>query len=184
MPAPTVCPESLSELVLSRCESIGQQLSAQQCAELGGCWSEPSCYKSPVPSLDDLAGDWQDIAQVYNYPSVEGFHGGVGTTSNLLSYTGGTFPPLSQGASSLILRLGGKELNATFAKWWPYQVQRNAVAGAVNMTSTIRMGFELPVILLRLDFQNTGDNATTVPLELDLDSLWSYEPGTWQVNCT
>ena len=137
------------------------------------------CYKSPIPSLDDLAGDWQDVAQVYNHPSVEGFHGGVATTANLLSYTGGTFPPLSQGGESLILRMGGKELNASSTKWWPYQVQRNLLAGAVNMTSTMRMGFELNIILLQLDLQNTGGTATTVPLDLELDSLWSYEPGTW-----
>lgn len=138
-----------------------------------------ACYKSPIPSLDDLAGVWQDVAQVYNHPSVEGFHGGVATTANLLSFTGGTFPPLSQGGESLVVRTCGQRLNATSAKWWPYQVQRHVRSGLVNMTSTVRMGFERNLILLRLELENLDARATTVPIELDLDSLWSHESGTW-----
>ena len=116
---------------------------------------------------------------MYNYPSVEGFHGGVATTANLLSYTSGTFPPLSQGGQSLVLRTDGQMLNATSARWWPYQVQRKVQWDVVDMTSTIRMGFERNLILLRLDVKNVADRATTVQVELDLDSLWSHEPGAW-----
>lgn len=154
-------------------------MNVQPCSDLGGCSYGSVCCKSPIPSLDDLAGDWQDVTEVYNHPSVQGFFGGVATTENLLSYTGGTFPPLSQGGESLVLRIDGRQLNATSAKWWPHQVQRNLLHGNFNITSTIRMGFELNVILLQLDVENTGSIAENVELELDLDSFWSYEPGVW-----
>ena len=135
--------------------------------------------RSPIPSLDHLAGDWQNTSEVYNYPSVEGFWGSIATTANLLSFTDGTLPPLSQGGESAILTVNGEIASSSSSRWYPYQVVRNALVGGLNMTSTVRMGFEKNLVMLQLRIDNLANSSVQPELTVDLNSFWTSESGTW-----
>ncbi|KAI9852588.1 MAG: hypothetical protein M1838_000242 [Thelocarpon superellum] len=176
--APTVCPTGVDSAFAST-ESLGKGIAKDACGALGGCLVGTDCRRSPVPSLDDLAGEWQTVEEVYNHPSAEGFWGGIATTSNLLSFTSGTFPPFSQGGESAALQLDGEDVNATSAKWYPYQVVRTAAVGTVNITSTVRVGFEKNLVMLRLEMENTGDSNANPALSINLASDWRFQPGSW-----
>ena len=159
---------------------MGTTLSQESCEALGGCiFHGTDCRRSPVPSLDDLSGEWQNVSQAYSQPSVQGFHGGIQTATNLLSFNQGTFPPLSQGGESLFLRVDGADATAEWAQWYPYQVVRNTKIGPLNITSTVRMGFEQNLIMLKLDIDNPSNAKVQKNMSISLDSSWRLEPGTW-----
>jgi hypothetical protein len=71
-------------------------------------------------------------------------------TSNMLSFTDGTFPPASQGGESAVLTINGKNATASHARWFPYQVVRAMAVDGLNVTSVVRMGFERNLVLLQL----------------------------------
>ena len=112
-------------------------------------------------------------------PSVEGFHGGIQTTKNILSFAQGTFPPLSQGGEGALLTVDGENATAKWAKWYPYQVVRNSMIGQLNITSTVRMGFEQNLIMLQLVMDNLGNRTAQSLFALDFGQSWRLEPGTW-----
>lgn len=177
--APTVCPSGLDS-VLATCLSIGTGLSQGECAALGGClYNGTYCRRSPIPSLDQLSGEWQNTSEAYNQPSVEGFHGGVQTTQNIFAFSQGTFPPLSQGGESAILAVDGAKVNADEARCYPYQVVRTSSIDKIKLTSTLRMGFEQNLVLLQLDVTNLGNATVQRTFSIDLNSAWRLEPGTW-----
>lgn len=51
--------------------------------------------------------------------------------------------------------------------------------GGLNITSTMRMGFEKNLVLMQLDLQNSGNESLTPQLSVDMSSFWRYGPGTW-----
>ena len=121
-----------------------------------------------VPTLDDLAGDWMEVATIRNFPSVNNFRGALQTHPNLTTFLLATFPPYANGGDSGVLTLNGKPVTATGSRWYPYQVLRRATVDGVEMESAIRMPFEQRGVFCRLTLKNT----TAKPLTLDL--TWAF----------
>lgn len=137
------------------------QITAIQAAE--------ATYPSDaIMSLDDLAGDWMEVASLRNFPSVNNFWGGLKTHPNLTTCLLTTFPPYANGGDSGVLTINGKPVTATESRWYPYQVLRRATVDGVEMESAIRMPFEQRGVFCRLTLKNTTTNSQTV------DVSWAF----------
>jgi len=121
-----------------------------------------------IPALDELAGDWMEVASLSNFPSVNSFQGALKTHPNLTTSLYTTFPPYANGGDSGVLTMNGKLVTATRSRWYPYQVLRRATVDGVEMESAIRMPFEQRGVLCRLTLKNT----TAKPQTLDL--TWAF----------
>lgn len=135
-----------------------------------------------VPTLDQLAGAWMPAGTLLNMPSVNNFHGGLHAGWNLLSFLELTFPPLSLGGECARLSLNGINVQAHESRWYPYQVLRRSTVGDITLQSTVRMGFEQPVVLLELDVASTAPGSAQARIDVELGGYLRAYPGTWGWN--
>lgn len=146
--------------------------------EHGGFSATEGAWRG-LPSLDELAGDWMPVGTLLNMPSVNNFHGGLHAGWNLLSFLELTFPPLSLSGECASLSLNGVNVQAHESRWSPHQVLRRAVAGDITLQSTVRMGFEQPVVLLELDVASTAPATAGARIDVELGGYLRSYPGTW-----
>jgi hypothetical protein len=133
-----------------------------------------------VPALDDLAGGWMPAGTLLNMPSAGNFSGSLHAGWNLLSFLELTLPPLSLSGECAVVFLDGVNVQAHHARWYPYQVLREATVGDVSLRSTVRMGFEQPLVLIELDITNNGSSSLRADLDVRLGGYLRSYPGTWQ----
>jgi hypothetical protein len=132
-----------------------------------------------VPGLDELAGAWQQAATLLNPPAVSNFHGSAHATANLLSFTELTLPPLSLGGECAALAVNGATVQAQHSRWYPYQVLRRAQVGRLTLESTLRLGFEQPLVLAELAITNTGNGPAEAAVAIELGGYLRSYPGPW-----
>jgi hypothetical protein len=167
------------------------------------CYGQRERLFTDVPTLDELASDWTDVATLRNFPSVMNFSGGLQTTENLTGFQNLTFPPFALGGSKpfswseglnspslgveqkeqgeCALVLDGGPVVATASRWLPYEVQRKAVVGGVEMESFIRLPFEQKGVLQRLVLHNKSAVTRSLVISLNCRGRVRFYPDkAWQ----
>jgi len=128
--------------------------------------SAPLYAQSPVPSLDDLAGDWMQVATLRSFPSVNNFWGSLRAYPNLTAFDMLTVPPFANAGTSGSLTVDGQPVRPTESRWYPYQVLRRARVNGVEMESAIRMPFEQRGVMCRLILTNTTSQPRTLAISM------------------
>ncbi|MDX9971545.1 MAG: hypothetical protein RBU21_01005 [FCB group bacterium] len=137
-------------------------------------------WGEPLPTLDELAGEWCALQPLEQMPAVSNFHGAISATRNVLGIADFTQPPLSLGGPTAELNLDDEPLLATESRWCAYQIQRRAARG-VLVETTVRMVPEAGGVLFRLQLTNPGAAEAVPRIDINLsgrirryDSAWEW----------
>ena len=123
---------------------------------------------SGVPSLDNLASDWKNRAELEQYPSIHNFRSELLVNRDFASVSWLASPPFSQGFHSGVLRLNGKVPVAEKFRWYPYQSVRAGTADGLAITTVNRMVFDDRGVLWRISLSNTQPKQVTAQVGIDL----------------
>lgn len=134
-----------------------------------------SSYDAP-PSLDDLATEWLDCAELAHMPSMHNFHEMAACAPDLV---GVNFIPnghLYKGSGPhwfiyntlplCRLSMNGQSPDATNCRWFAYQAIRRATSDGIEIVSTTRLATEANAVLWRVRLQNTTAQAKTVSFSI------------------
>ncbi len=150
-------------------------------------------HAGPIPSLDELAGDWISGKQFEQTPCICNFHGGIQAgrliplehradfqqNSDVLSVSGFVNFPLAQGGEVGQLFLDDQEIAADDYRWYAYQVLRRAQVRDLEILTTVRMPFEASGVLFRVAITNRSAQAQFVKLTIKLRPAIREYRETW-----
>ncbi|MFE4175555.1 hypothetical protein ACFRR7_26540 [Streptomyces sp. NPDC056909] len=132
-----------------------------------------------VPALDELAGGWTERAELNHLPSLRNQWGQGHVNSDLTSLSWLAFPPYSGGYHTGALRIDGSVPLAERLRWAPWGVRRAAEAGALTVTTEVRMGYERSRLLWRLALRNTTSGPVTAAVEQELLAPFAHSEVDW-----
>jgi hypothetical protein len=124
-----------------------------------------------IPTLDELAGDWNHVSDLRSLPAMASTNGGAKCTDNMLGVDDVGFPPLFDIMPKGTVRFDGAELKAQDIRWYPYQVLRRASSNSYDFESTVSLAAHQNAILFRLKITNSGSTPQNIPLQIDLASF-------------
>ncbi|MFI5757294.1 laminin G domain-containing protein [Streptomyces sp. NPDC051569] len=134
--------------------------------------------KGVVP-LDELAGAWTERTELNHLPSLRNQWGQGHVNGDLTSLSWLAFPPYSGGYHTGALRVGGSVPAAERLRWAPWGVRRAATAGALEITTDVRMGYERSRLMWRLVVRNTSTTPVTTTLEQELLAPFAHSEVDW-----
>ncbi|MCA9236385.1 MAG: hypothetical protein KDA44_13005 [Planctomycetales bacterium] len=132
-----------------------------------------------VPSLESLASEWLDVAELAHMPTLHNFHEMAACAPDLIgvNYNPGeqlfdwpvgprwfryrTLPLVS-------MTVDGVDVNTATCRWQPYQAVRRATVDFLEIETTVRLPFEGLGILYEIRLTNDSTDARTVQLELGI----------------
>ncbi|MEU3980581.1 hypothetical protein AB0F77_10795 [Streptomyces sp. NPDC026672] len=132
-----------------------------------------------VPALDELAGEWTDRTELNHLPSLRNQWGQGHVNGDLTSLSWLAFPPYSGGYHTGVLRIDGSVPAAERLRWAPWGVRRSAVAGALEVTTEVRMAYERSRLLWRLVLRNTTSAPVTAEVEQELLAPFAHSEVDW-----
>lgn len=123
----------------------------------------------PIPSLDEMAGDWIPIKDVANPPAVHNFNQMLVVDRDLTSifcHPGGLYP-WRRGYPVVQLWIDGQKYPATETRWYAYRVlRRNPDCGGVAVETDTRMINEQRGVFCRIMVSNSGQAARKAEVAL------------------
>jgi len=135
-----------------------------------------------VPSLDELAGEWQDAASVRSLPALAGGAGAAQCARDVLAINNVSFPPLTMSFDSGALLINSKKTKLERTRWFPYQVARAGSAGSLGVETYVRMPYEKPGLLFHILLTNRADELQSFELKIHLNATTSrYQRWGWGV---
>jgi len=146
-----------------------------------------SCADS-VPAIEDMASEWLDVAQITHMPSLHNFHEMAVCAPDLLkvNYFPGrrlfVYPVTTRWFDYhtlpfVNLRINGDSLESTTCRWYPYQAVRRRTIGKFQVETTVRLVFEGPGILYRIQITNTSPETSSVHVDLEAPGDKVNSPG-------
>jgi hypothetical protein len=134
---------------------------------------------SAIPSLDGMASDWLNVADVAHMPSLHNFHEMAACGPELLGVNynpGGQLFDWPTGPRwfryitlpLLHLKVNGAAPDCTTCRWFPYQAVRRGTTSALQIETTVRFVFEGPGLLYQVQVTNTSAHAQPVELVIDI----------------
>ncbi|MFF3749137.1 laminin G domain-containing protein [Streptomyces sp. NPDC002018] len=132
-----------------------------------------------VPALDELAGEWTGRAELNHLPSLRNQWGQGHVNGDLTSLSWLAFAPYSGGYHTGALRIDGSVPAAERLRWAPWGVRRAAEAGALTVTTEVRMGYERSRLLWRLVLRNTTSEPVTAAVEQELLAPFAHSEVDW-----
>jgi hypothetical protein len=126
-----------------------------------------------VPSLNDLAADWQDAPDVRSLPALNNTQGSAQAVRDVLAIGNLSFPPLTMTSNTGALLIDGKAPRLTQTRWFPYQVLRKAAVGNLGVETATRMVYEQRGALFHLVVTNNGTAVQTAELRIGLSASTS-----------
>jgi hypothetical protein len=135
-----------------------------------------------IPSLDDLAGDWNPFSSLRSLPAINSPKGGAKCTSNVLAMEFIGFPPVFLSGATATLRIDGADVSASEARWYPYQALRRGTAGDVEVETTVRLLSKADGMLFRITLRNKATTGRKSVLQIDLNApLVREDNGNWNL---
>jgi hypothetical protein len=140
-----------------------------------------------IPTIDEMASKWLDVAQLAHMPSLHNFHDMAACAPDLLGvnynpdgqlFDWPTGPrwfryltlPLVQ------LKIDGSAFDAAECRWYPYQAVRRTTIDGLDVETTVRMVFEGPGLLYQVRVTNTSDAPKQVDLTMDVPGQTAATP--------
>jgi hypothetical protein len=138
--------------------------------------------EAQVPSLNDLAGDWQNAAEVRCLPAINSPLGSAQAVNDALALGKLSFPPITMTGDTGTLLIDGQAPALEQTRWFPYQVLRKATAGNLGVETATRMTGEKNGLLFHIVVTNTGTALRTFELKINLSAATSrHEQWGWGV---
>jgi hypothetical protein len=129
-----------------------------------------------VPGLNELAGDWQNAAEVRSLPALNSTQGSAQAVRDVLAVGKLSFPPITLTDDTGALLIDGQAPALKQTRWFPYQVLRTATVGSLALETATRMGCEQRGVLFHLVVTNTGSAPQTFELKIALSASTSRHP--------
>jgi len=143
--------------------------------------SSISVVKS-IPTLDDLAGTWQNASKVLSLPAINSTQGSAQTLRDVLAVGKLSYPPITLTGSTGGLFIDGKRPCLYETRWYPYQALRKGGDGNLGIVTAVRMMYEQRGILFHVVITNNGMTARTFELGIVLSAYTSkHKSWAWQV---
>jgi hypothetical protein len=135
-----------------------------------------------IPPLDELAGDWQNAADVRCLPAVNNLRGSAQVLRDVLAVGKLSFPPITMTGDTGSLLIDGRPTVLEKTRWFPYQVLRRASAGDIGVETAVRMVFDESCLLFHVVLTNNGAAPRTFELKINLTAATSrHEHWGWGV---
>jgi len=125
---------------------------------------------SGIPSLDALAAQIVPTRTLTCYPMIGNFRGGLKSSKIIGAFKPEWLHDFKYTATTGMWQLGDQLLASETTQWFPYQIVSRADVEGIGFTSTIRMAFERPGVLVKLTVANQTTTEQVVPLSLHLPS--------------
>jgi len=126
-----------------------------------------------VPSLSDLAGDWQRAAEVRSLPALNCTLGSAQVVPDVLAVGKVSFPPLTMTGDTGGLFIDGQPPALAQTRWFPYQVLRTATAGEFDIETATRMTCDQRGLLFHTVITNNGNASRTFEVRINLSAATS-----------
>ncbi len=136
-------------------------------------WAEVLPMGAQVPPLDDLAGDWQNAAEVRCLPALNSPLGSAQAVGDVLALGKLSFPPITLTGDTGALLIDGQAPVLEQTRWFPYQVLRRAAAGNLAVETATRMTCDQRGLLFHIVVTNNGTAPRTFELGIDLAAATS-----------
>jgi hypothetical protein len=149
-------------------------------AALGILFIEAEAGLAQVPTLEQLAGEWQDAASLRAFPALNNTLGAAQAEQGVLALTNISFPPITMAHDTGALLIDGQVPKPEKVRWFPYQVLRRGTAGDLRIDSAIRMPYEARGILFHVVLTNTAAVSRSFELKIHLSAntsrhdRWGY----------
>lgn len=134
-----------------------------------------------VPHIDAMASKWLDVEEIVHMPSLHNFHEMGACSPGLLGvnympggqlYAGSGERWYEYNTLPLVkLVVNGKTHKAKRGRWFPYQAVRSSSFDNIEVTTTVRMGFETPKILYRAEVRNNSNQARSIDVAFDVPGI-------------
>ncbi len=135
-----------------------------------------------IPSLDELAGEWQDAAAVRCLPAVNSLRGSAQVVRDVLAVGKLSFPPVTMTGDTGGLLIDGRPPALDETRWFPCQVLRRGSAGSVGIETAVRMVHNENCVLFHVVFTNNGAAPRAFELKINLTAATSrHEHWGWGV---
>ena len=140
--------------------------SSHGLAELPAAEAELAA-STEIPSIEAMASEWLDVAQITHLPSLHNFHDMAACAPDLLAvnYLPGrrlfVYPVTTRwyeyySLPRLKFRVNGHSYESTTCRWFPYQAVRRRELGSLQVETAVRMVFEGPGLLYQVEVTNTS----------------------------
>ncbi len=132
-----------------------------------------SAANSEVPSLDELAGDWNASSELCSFPAINSSRGAAkANNTNILAVDNIGFPPIFVSGTACVLKINGIPVRAEKTKWYPYQVLRRAtVSNTLEIETAVQLAESENAVLFRVTLRNPSKQSQGFSMRVDLGSL-------------
>jgi hypothetical protein len=128
-----------------------------------GAWAQ-------IPTLDELAGDWQSTSNLLSLPAINSALGSSKAVREALAVGDLSFPPITMTGSTGSLLIDGQAPVLDQARWFPYQALRTATAGSLGIETAVRMLYEQRGLMFHVAVTNNGTAPQTFELKINLSA--------------
>ena len=144
-------------------------------------------HQNSIPTIEDLASDWLDVSQITHMPSLHNFHEMAACSPDLLAvnYLPGrrlfVYPVTTRWYEyytlpAVKLRVNGQTYESTTCRWYPYQAVRRRTINQLDVETTVRMVFEGPGILYRVQVKNSSAKPQSLDLKIEVQEGVANNP--------
>ncbi len=135
-----------------------------------------------IPSLGELAGDWQDAAAVRCLPAINNLRGSAQAVRDALAVGKLSFPPITMTGDTGGLFIDGQPPTLEQVRWFPYQVLRRASAGSIGVETAVRLAHDENCLLFHVVLTNRGAEPRNCELKIELVAATSlHDSWGWGV---
>lgn len=126
-----------------------------------------------VPSLDELAGNWEIASNLLSLPALNNELGSGKASRDAVGIGDLSFPPITMTGNTGSLSVDDRPPELERTRWFAYQVLRQADSGDIGIETVVRMPYDRPGLLFHIVLKNNGPAPRTFELKLDLAAATS-----------
>jgi hypothetical protein len=135
-----------------------------------------------IPSLDELAGNWQIASNLLSLPALNNSLGSGKAIDDAIGIGFLSFPPLTMTGDTGSLLIDDQAPVLDQTRWFAYQVLRKATAGNLGIETAVRMPYGDRGLLFHIVVTNTGTASRTFDLKINLSAITSqHDHWAWGV---
>lgn len=139
-------------------------------------------FKDRVPSMDELAGGWQNVSMLRSMPALNNLFGSAQETHDLLAVGNLSFPPITMKGTTGSISINGKTPEPEQTRWYPYQVLRKGSVDGFQVETSVRMIYEQKGLLFHILLTNNETSVKTLGLKINLTAYTSsHKNWGWKI---
>lgn len=135
-----------------------------------------------IPSLDELAGNWQIASNLLSLPALNNSLGSGKAVWDPVGIGSLSFPPITMTGDTGSILVDGRAPSLEQTRWFAYQVLRRSTAGSLGIETAVRMPYDKRGLLFHIVLTNNGADTRTFELKINLSAATSrHEHWGWGV---